>query len=147
MRNKVFFLRDFDRHIFWGKVPPGWIPTEGKEFSLKIFSCKYIWIRSKARFIFLLLLLFCFSFFKKGKLSFGKNPKGYGGFCMTCTFSWRCLPFQVRSLDQVEDERMMQTWPHWVVRFVLCKKSEQMIAVVPPGLQICIFPVIFLSVP
>lgn len=72
MRNKVVFFRDrfwICRHIFWGKVSPGWIPTEGKEFSLKIFKWKYIWIRNNICFTFFL------SSFKKHKLIFEKKSK------------------------------------------------------------------------
>lgn len=135
MRNKVVFFRDrfwIWRHIFWGKVAPGWISTEGKEFSLRIFKWKYIWIRSKTCFAIFL------SSFKKHKLIFEKkSPKGHGGFCMTHhTFSWRCLLFQVRSLDQAEDGRKMETWPNEVVWLILCRKPEQLIALFPSGLQI-----------
>lgn len=72
MRNKVVFFRDrfwIWRHIFWGKVAPGWIPTEGKEFSLRIFKWEYTWIRSKTCFAIFL------SSFKKHKLIFEKKSK------------------------------------------------------------------------
>lgn len=71
MRNKVVFFRDrfwICRYIFWEKVSPWWILTEGKEFSLKIFKRIYICIRNKTCFTIFLSL-------KKHKIVFEKRSK------------------------------------------------------------------------
>lgn len=77
------------------------------------------------------------SSFKKHKLIFEKKSKRLWLLRHDSSyFLWRCLLCQVRSLDQVESKRMMETWLNKVVWLMLYRKPEQMIAVFPSGLQI-----------